>query len=116
VVTDIGNVLGRIPGGRIPAAFVEDGDTADPIVNYGHRNDAAEANPVNRYINAAGVADQAGGCRYESEDFPGHTALPDCLPGDSYDIDVSFRGEIQRDGTPIQSKQWTAIRRAGWTP
>ena len=66
--------------------------------------------------NAAGADDQAGGCRYESEDDPGGDQLLDCRPGDSYDVLVSFRGEIQRDGTPIQSKQWTAIRRAGWRP
>jgi len=29
---------------------------------------------------------------------------------------VSFRGEIQRNGSPIQTKYWTAIRNANWRP
>jgi hypothetical protein len=99
----------RIPGGGLPAAFVEDGDVTDPIVNYGHRLDPAEANPViNRYVDDGGADDQAAGCHYQNSDFPGGP-FP-FTPGDALDIDINFRGEIQRDGRPVQTKSWSGIR------
>jgi hypothetical protein len=103
------------PAGRIDATFKEDGDTTDVPVNYGHRDGPADNDPVDHYFDRAGTDNQATGCRYESEDNPGGDLL-DCQPGDSYDVDVSFRGEIQRNGAPIQTKFWTAIRRANWRP
>lgn len=114
VVTDLGHLF-PIPGGGLPAAFAEDGDINDVPVSYGHRNQPADAAPEDHYIDNTGADDQANGCRYRSEDFPGGP-FDDCLPGDSYDVNVSFRGEIQRNGAPIQSKFWTAIRRNNWTP
>ena len=98
----------RIPGGGLPAAFVEDGDVTDPIVNYGHRADPAEAAPVNRYVDDGGADDQAAGCHYQNSDFPGGP-LP-FTPGDALDIDINFRGEIQRDGRVVQTKFWSGIR------
>ena len=112
---DIGAWFSLLPAGRINAAFQEDGDTSDTPVNYGHRDQPADASPVDHYFDVPGTDNQATGCRYESEDFPGGD-VDDCLPGDSYDIEVSFRGEIQRRGSPVESKFWTAIRRATWTP
>jgi hypothetical protein len=32
------------------------------------------------------------------------------LPGDVFDIDVNFRGEIQRRGRAVRARQWSAIR------
>jgi hypothetical protein len=113
VVTDLGNIF-TIPGGGLPAAFAEDGDTTAATVNYGHREQPSEG-AANHYSDNTGADDMANGCHYTSEDFPGGP-FDDCLPGDSYDVNVNFRGEIQRNGTPIQNKFWTAIRRNNWTP
>jgi hypothetical protein len=103
------------PAGRIDAACKEDGDTTDVPVSYGHRDQPADDDPVDHYFDRVGTDNQATGCRYESEDFPGGD-VEDCQPGDSYDIEVGFRGEIQRNGSAIESKLWTAIRRANWRP
>ena len=95
-----------IPGGGLPAAFSEDGDTTAAVLNYGHRADASE--DINRYVDASGAIDQAGGCRYEGEDFPGGP-----FPfgaGDALDIDINFRGEVRRRGRVVQTLHWTAIR------
>ena len=61
------------------------------------------------YLNDRGADDQANGCRYRNEDEPGAT-LTDCRPGDVYDVDMNFRGEIQHSGTAIQRRFWTALR------
>jgi hypothetical protein len=84
-------------------------------VNYGHRDEPPDDQPVDHYFDDPTTDNQATGCRYEGEDAPGGD-VDDCLPGDSYDIEVSFRGEIQRNGSPVQTKFWTAIRRANWRP
>jgi hypothetical protein len=115
VTEDIGPYFSLLPAGRINAAFQEDGDTSDDPVNYGHRDDPADDDPIDHYFDGAGTDDQAAGCRYENEDRPGGD-VDDCRPGDVYDIDVNFRGEIQRNGAPVETKFWTAIRRARWTP
>jgi hypothetical protein len=114
-VADLGATqFGRLPAGSLTAAFNEDGDTTDPTAqNYGHRTNPADADPEDHYINGAGADDQASGCRYRSEDFPGFTTvpgIPNCQVGDVIDADMTFRGEIQRSGTAIQSRQWSAIR------
>jgi Domain of unknown function (DUF4157) len=117
---DMGDWFARLPAGRITDDFQEDGDIDDVPENYGHRDDPAGADPLDHYVDAAGNEDQAGGCRYASVDrvgsWGGGDAVEDCRPGDVYDVEVAFRGEIQRDGVPIQQKLWTAIRRARWTP
>jgi hypothetical protein len=115
VITDRSDFFGRLPSGSLTAAFQEDGDNTAAVVHYGHRDEAAEAAPINRYTDNTGAVDQADGCRYENDDFPGGT-FDDCLAGDSFDINMNFRGEIQRNGTPIQSKFWTAIRATNWRP
>lgn len=114
VATDLGALFVTLPAGGLTAAFAEDGDTAAAAVNYGHRDQPSEG-AMNHYIDNTGADDMAGGCRYTSEDFPGGP-FDDCLPGDSYDLNVNFRGEIQRNGAPIQNKFWAAIRRNNWTP
>lgn len=113
VVTDV--PMPTEPGGVIPVAFTEDADITDVPPNYGHRDQAADAAPVDHYINDAGVDDQAHGCRYRSEDRPGGT-FDDCLAGDRYDLRMAFRGEIQRNGAPIQTKFWTAVDIVNWHP
>ena len=104
------------PGGVLPAAFIEDTDTTAAVPHYGHRADPAEGNPEDHYMNAASVNDQAHGCRFRMQDFPGNTSLGDCLPGDRYDLRMGFRGEIQRNGSPIQQKLWTAVNLVNWQP
>jgi hypothetical protein len=114
-VADLGATqFGRLPSRALTTAFQEDGDTTDPTAqNYGHRTNPADTSPEDHYINGAMADDQANGCRYRSEDFPGFTTvpgIPDCRVGDVIDADMTFRGEIQRNGTAIQSRQWSAIR------
>jgi hypothetical protein len=112
---DIGAFFSFLLAGRINAAFQEDGDRTDTPPHYGHRDQPADNDPIDHYFDRAGTDNQASGCRYESEDLPSGD-VEDCQPGDVYDIDVNFRGEIQRNGSPIQTKYWTALRRANWRP
>jgi hypothetical protein len=109
VITDQSGDFTSLPAGNLTPGFQEDGDTTDVPVNYGHRDQPAEAAPENHYINDRLNDDQANGCRYKNEDSPGGP-ITDCQPGDIYDVDINFRGEIQRNGTPIESKNWAAIR------
>jgi hypothetical protein len=106
VVTDLGGTFTTQPAGRLNAAFDEDGNTDAAALNYGHRAQPAET--INHYLDDTGAEDQANGCIYESEDAPGG---PDnVLPGDIFDIDVNFRGEIQRTGRVVRTLHWSAIR------
>jgi hypothetical protein len=112
VITDEANAFGRIPGGRLPAAFREDGDTTAAALNYGHRTQPAEN--INHYEDSGGAWNQATGCVYEGQDFPGgiyqgQNVVP--TTGDTLDILMQFRGEIRRRGRTIQTKHWTAVRR-----
>jgi hypothetical protein len=114
-VADLGATqFGRLPAGALTANFEEDGDRLDPVaVNYGHRDNAASANPEDHYIDDSGADDQAAGCRYRSEDFTGFgnlPGIPDCRVGDVIDADMTYRGDIERNGALVQSKQWSAIR------
>lgn len=116
-VHDMGTWFANLPAGRLNAAFQEDGDTTAPAVNYGHRNQPAE--PINRYLNDAGVVDQADGCRYRGRDTPGGNfggwtdaagVQVNPTTGDQFDILMQFRGEVQRNGGVVRSREWTAIR------
>jgi hypothetical protein len=114
VVTDLPI---REAGGVLLDAFTEDADTSDPTaLNYGHREQAVDPMVENHYIDAAGADDQAHGCRYRGHDSPGNGNLGDCLPGDRYDLLARFRGEIQRNGRPIQTKFWTGFDIRNWNP
>ena len=103
-----------MPAGALTTTFEEDGDRTDPVAqNYGHRANPADNDPEDHYINGAGADDQANGCRYRSEDVTGFArvpGIPDCRVGDVLDADMTYRGEIQRNGTAIQSRQLSAIR------
>ncbi len=109
VVTDLSGIFSDLPSGNLTPAFQEDGDTTDLPVNYGHRDQPADADPEDHYVDDRLADDQANGCRYRNEDFPG-TTLTDCQSGDVYDADINFRGEIQRNGAPVESKFWNAVR------
>jgi hypothetical protein len=110
---DLAGLFSLIPGGRLPATFQEDGNTNWASPNYGHREQAGQAttdatNAENHYIDDAGATDQARGCRYRGEDFPKAT-VNGLRSGDVVTMQVRFRGEIQRDGTPVQTKTWADL-------
>jgi len=106
VTTDLGNTFTTEPAGALTTTWNEDGNTATAALNYGHREQTAEAD--NRYLDDSGAVDQAHGCRYEGRDEPGG---PDSvISGDVFDIQIDFRGEIQRKGKPVVTKFWTAIK------
>jgi hypothetical protein len=124
VVHDIGaasaGFFNKLPSGEgLTTTFEEDGNTdwatSGNGVNYGHRDDPAVAttdavNAENHYINDRLEDDKANGCRYRGEDYPGVT-VEGCQSGDVYDLEINFRGEIQRNGTPVETKTWTAIKK-----
>ncbi len=106
VVTDQAVIFRNEPAGQLNEAFDEDGNTTTPALNYGHRDQAKEKS--NHYLDDTGKEDQAAGCRYEGNDNPGaHNAVKS---GDVFDLDVNFRGEIQRKGVAVATKTWTAIK------
>ena len=113
VVTDEGDSFANLPAGRLNSAWQEDGDTGGAALNYGHRTQPAEA--INRYLNDSFNLDMANGCLYRGEDTPGgnysgwNVAAP--TSGDILDINVNFRGEIQRKGRVVRQKFWSALKR-----
>ena len=114
-VADLGATqFRRLPAGALTNTFEEDGDTTDPVAqNYGHRANPADNDPEDHYINGRMADDQANGCRYRSEDFLGFArvpGIPDCRVGDVLDADMTYRGEIQRNGTAIQSRVISPLR------
>ena len=108
VATNINNLF-TIPGGGLPQCpgWVEDGNTTQPQNGrYGHRNHPARVN--NRYLDDAGTVDMANGCRFEAFDVPGMFGVP-ANPGDRYDFDIRFFGDVRRNGRRMQRKFW-AVR------
>lgn len=108
VVTNINNLF-TIPGGGLPQCpgWVEDGNTTQPQNGrYGHRNHPARVN--NRYLDDAGTVDMTNGCRFEAFDVPGMFGVP-ANPGDRYDFDIRFFGDVRRNGRRMQRKFW-AVR------
>ena len=102
VETDLGDTFTTEPARRLNTTFDEDGNNTTAALNYGHREQTAEAG--NQYLDPT----HAAGCRYEGEDNPGG---PDQVQsGDVFDIDVNFRGDIVRKGTVVATKAWTAIK------
>ncbi len=117
-VHDEGGWFANLPAGRLNRGWQEDGHTGVPSINFGHRNRSSEAD--NRYLNDAGTVDMHNGCRYHGDDTPGGNyrgtvgiTRPGFTPrsGDVLDIDVNFRGEVQRSGRVVRSKRWSALRR-----
>jgi hypothetical protein len=118
VVHDEGGWFANLPAGRLNRGWQEDGHTGVPSINFGHRSRSSEAD--NRYLNDAGAVDMRNGCRYHGDDTPGGNyrgtvgiTRPGFTPrsGDVLDIDVNFRGEVQRSGRVVRSKRWSALRR-----
>ena len=102
------NLLDKLPT-PLSETFQEDGERkAGTVLRYGHREQPADHHPEDRYIDDRLADDQAHGCRYKGEDRP--NAIFNCQSGDVYDVELRFRGEIQRNGTPIQTKLWTGIQ------
>jgi len=117
---DLSTLFGNIPGGRLPITMQEDGNTTCPAQNYGHREQPAQDRTTtrcgeNRYKDDTGATDQANGCFYRGEDFP-QTTVSSLNTGDVVDLLVQFRGEIQRNGRTIQTKNWTDIDTSVTTP
>jgi hypothetical protein len=117
---DLSNLFPFIPGGRLPAAFQEDGNTNWASPNYGHRDQAGQAttdatNAENHYVDDRDVTDQLRGCRYRGEDFPKVT-VNGLRSGDVVTMQVRFRGEIQRDGTTVQTKFWPDLNESVTIP
>ena len=112
VVTDEGDWFTNLPAGRLNAAWQEDGHTGVPSINFGYRNRAT--NPDDLYLNDVGAQDRANGCIYRGDDTPGgnyggwNVANP--TTGDNLDILVQFRGEVQRNGRVVRTKEWTALQ------
>jgi hypothetical protein len=109
VIADRGDLLSKLPSGRLSEVFQEDGNTASSPVHYGHRNEPADLNPnkKNVYTNTKGEVDPAKGCNFESSDTP--FAFFDTQPGDIWDIELHFYGDIQQKGRSIQRRNWTPI-------
>jgi hypothetical protein len=107
---DYGHLLDKLPLGRLNTSFQEDGDTSDPVVNYGHRSNPAVDRPKlkDHYTNAKGEDDQARGCHYEMTDTPYATMRS--APGVVWDIQLDFYGEIQNKGRAIQRRYWSPVK------
>ena len=109
VVTDLSNTFTTIPGGAgLTAAFQEDGNTTTPALNYGHRAQPNEGTDNGYFSDAAAATpNQVDGCFYRGDDTPGG---PDnVIAGDMFDVQVQFRGEIQRGGRVVETKTWNDI-------
>jgi hypothetical protein len=116
---NLSNLFPIIPGGQLPAASSEDGNTNCPGVNYGHREQPGQNTTAacgeNRYTDGSGTVDQANGCFYRGEDFPKIT-VNGLLTGDIVFLQIQFRGEIRRNGVVIETKQWTTVNQTITTP
>ena len=125
VPTDLRNKFSHIPGGELPLTTMrEDGNTTWGLLPncgpyYGHRDKCGFAStttiPENRYITGTGATDQSHGCRYKTEDYP-KLKEAGLATGDTVDLKMDFRGEIQRNKTTIQTLNWTTIDETITTP
>jgi hypothetical protein len=121
VSQNVANFFGHLPSGAgLPIAFQEDGNTTCPSQNYGHRNQPGQ--PVttaacgrDEYVNDAGALNQPNGCIYRAEDFPTIT-VNGLSTGIVVNLRIQFRGQIERNGTPVQTKEWTGINTSITTP
>jgi hypothetical protein len=110
-VVNLNRYFSKLPIGRLTNDWQEDGNTDWAGANYGHRNQSGRAsNPINRYENRDGSANQAAGSVYKGEDFP-HFFEPNARTGDVLSLNLSFMGKIIRirDGSTeiIQTRTWT---------
>src|SRR6185369_7204269 len=107
VFRDLASVF-PLPGG-LPKSFVEDGDNTIPF-HYGHRSAEPTFVVRNFYTDENGKLDQARGCLFEGSDAPGLFEYP-VASGDVIDANILFRGEIQRNGRPVETQHWVGLRR-----
>lgn len=119
-IDDLSGSFSHIPGGALPVAMVEDGNTTCPSQNYGHRAQPGQAADTvtcgeDHYTDDDGSANQAGGCRYRGEDHP-KLIVNGLQTGDTVDLLVQFRGEIRRAGTVVATRSWTDIDTSQVTP
>lgn len=117
---DLSPLFRNIPGGRLPIRSREDGMTHCAGVNYGHREQSSQDVTTarcgeNRYMDDTGTTEQLNGCIYRGEDFPAIT-VNGLNTGDDVDLLVEFRGEIQRNGVPVQTRRWTTVDTTVRTP
>jgi hypothetical protein len=117
---DLSTMFGQVPGGRLPPAQQEDGNTSCPSINYGHREQpgqtaTTQACGEDHYMNARGVTDQRGGCEYRGEDYP-QLQVTGLRQGDTVRLLVRFQGQILRNGRPVQTRTWQDIDTTVTTP
>jgi len=96
------------PGGTLPHIpnFHEDGNTTLGS-RFGHRGGLAR--PENKYVDATNTIDQAHGCTFLAEDFPGLTGRV-TNPGEVYDFDIRFLGEVRHKTRGRVAEQWWNVR------
>ena len=119
-IQDLSGFFSHIPGGSLPVAMTEDGNTTCPSQNYGHREQPGQPADTVRcgedhYFDAGGTENQASGCLYRAQDHPQIT-VNGLATGDTVDLLVQFRGEIRRNGTVISTRTWTTIDNSLVTP
>lgn len=101
------------PGGSLPIDMQEDGMTNCPSVNYGRREQRGQASTTatcgeNRYTDDTGRTDQPNGCTYRGEDFP-ELIVHNLNSGDTVDLLIEFRGEIEHNHRTILTRSWTTV-------
>jgi peptidoglycan hydrolase-like protein with peptidoglycan-binding domain len=106
--TSLNGVFTTQPGGSLPHIpnFHEDGNTALGS-RYGHRN--LPSRTENRYVDATGADDQAHGCKYLGDDRPGIRGRI-TNPGEVYDFDLRFLGEVRHKTRGRVAERWWNIQ------
>jgi len=110
---NINNRFGQIPGGALPGLgnFIEDGNnTVAGNGRLGYRNTQPNLAAQNEYLDTSGNIDMLNGCIYRSFDQPGLTNAQ-ANPGDVYDFNIRFFGDIRKDGKMIERKFWSVRER-----
>jgi hypothetical protein len=104
----LNNIFTTQPGGRLPAIpnYHQDGNTALNAI-YGRRD--RPARPENRYVDDEGNTNQATGCRFLGEDFPGITGRI-TNSGEVYDFDFRFMGEVIHKTRGRVAQRWWNIQ------
>lgn len=106
-MTDLRSLF-TVPGGLQPIPnYTQDGNTTLTPQRMGHRSGAGSTSPVNHYVDADGSENQANGCIYKGEDFPGITGRV-TNTGEQYEFDFRFMGQVvHRDRGVIATKFWS---------
>lgn len=107
---NVNNFFTALPAGRLTSTWQEDGNTNWAGPNYGHRRQPGRAsNPINRYEDAGGSANQRSGCVYKGEDFPHF--MVNAITGDILTLNLHFMGRVvrRRNGRReiVQTKRWS---------